>query len=136
MTKSNITRLITGLIVIFTTFQASVPAMPITDQITKTIVSATFMFIVVALTAWNQYLSVEIRNGSMWPTFIIAVLAVLGGFNDLVNAVPISPALGQWLRFGITTITAILNISSKTLWPTYESKVVEATKQDLAASKL
>lgn len=131
MTRLKLTRFLTLLILIFTTAQGSIVGMPIQSELTKTIVSAVLMFIVVALTALNQYFSVEIRNGSIWPTLIIALLAILGGLNSLIDAVPISLILGQWLRFFLTLASAILNIASKTLFPSPEGKQMDALRTDL-----
>lgn len=122
----------TFLVVTMTALQGVIPQMPVDSESTRTIISAIVMFIVVTLTAIKQYYSVEIRNGAIWPTLIVALVAVLGGANDLINVVPVNETMGQWLRFGITTMSMILAVSSKSLWPTTESKEVERVKEQLA----
>lgn len=122
----------TFLVVTMTALQGVIPQMPVDSESTRTVISAIVMFIVVALTALKQFYSVEIRNGAIWPTIIVAAVAVLGGANDLINAIHVNDTLGQWLRFGITTASMILAVSSKSLWPTTESKQVERVKEQLA----
>lgn len=131
LTRSGLTRLFTLILVVLTTLQASVPSYPISNPSTKAIIEAVFMFLVVGFTAWNQYLSVEVRNGAIWPTIIIAIIASIGGLNDLINVVPLSPVAGQWIRLAISGITTILNLASKSLWPTPEAKIIEQKKSEL-----
>jgi len=135
ITRSGVTRLFTGILVFLTTVQAAVPQMPISNESSRAIVSAILMFLVVAFTAWKQYLSVEIRNAAIWPTVIVAVIATLGGLNDLINVIPLSPTTNQWVRLIITTITMMLGIFSKSLWPTDESKAIEQTKSEIAVAQ-
>ena len=117
--KSKVTMLFTMLVLLFTTLQGLLPALPMGNT---TVLSAIIMFGVSGLTAWKQYLSIEIDNSSLWPTLIVAILATLGGLNDLVNLVHFNSVTGQWVRFGITFLTAFLNLASKILWPTAETK--------------
>lgn len=131
VSRSELTRLFTLILVILTTLQAAVPGFPIDTPSTKAIVEAVFMFLVVGLTAWKQYLSVEIRNAAIFPTLAVALIAILGGLNDLIEVVPLSHVAGQWVRLGISTLATILSLISKTLWPTQESKIIEQTKSEL-----
>lgn len=134
ISRSEITRLFTGILVFLTVVQTAVPQMPITNPNTKAIIEAIFMFLVVGFTAWKQYLSVEIRNAAIWPTVIIAFIATLGGLNDLINIIPMSEVTSQWVRLSVSTISVMLSLFSKTFWPTPESKVIEKTKAELAAT--
>lgn len=131
ISRSALTRLFTIILVVLTTLQVAVPTYPISNPNTKAIIEAVFMFLVVGFTAWNQYLSVEIRNGAIWPTVILAVIATLGGLNDLINVVPMSATTSQWVRMGVSTVTTILSLASKQLWPTQASKIIEQTKSQL-----
>lgn len=132
ISRSEVTRIFTGILVFLTTVQAVVPQMPITNPNTKAILEAIFMFLVVGFTAWKQYLSVEIRNAAIWPTIIIALIATLGGLNDLLNVIPMSDVTSQWVRLAVSTISVMLSLFSKTFWPTPESKVIEQTKAQMS----
>lgn len=131
VSRSQLTRLITLVLVFLTTWQATIPNFPIDNPNTKAIIEAVFMFVVVGLTAWMQYLSVEIRNGALFPTLAIFLIAILGGLNDLINVIPLSALASQWVRLGISSLASIFSIISKTLWPTPQSKIIEQTKSEL-----
>lgn len=120
-TRSKLAGLFTLLVVLLTTFQGLIPAMPIGNPTVLTTVSAFTMFFVSALTVWKQFLSNEIDNKAMWPTLIVAIVATVGLLNDILNVVHLSGAVGQWVRFGITAVTMMLNMASKILWPTDET---------------
>lgn len=120
--KSKWVNLFTLLVLLLTTFQGLIPAMPLGNADSISLVSGIVLFLVSALTAWKQYLSVEISNKSLTPTIIVAIIATLGGLNNLFEVVHLSNSAGQWIRFGVTLATAFLNLASKTIWPTAETK--------------
>lgn len=113
-TKAKLVSIFTIVALVLTAFQGLIPMMPLSDT---TLISAIVMFLVSGLTAWKQALSQDIANTALWPTIIVAIVATLGGLNDLFNVIPVADKTGQWIRFGITAITAILNILSNILWP-------------------
>lgn len=131
ISRSEVTRLLTVLLVVFTTIQTGIPSYPIENPTTKAIIGAVFMFLVVGLTAWKQYISVEIRNAAIWPTLIIALIATLQGLNDLIEAIPFSVNTSTWIKIGISTLAMIFSLVSKSLWPTAESKIIEQKKAEL-----
>lgn len=132
MTRSTATRWLTGIVVALSVVQPLMVSAPISSSISKAIISAILMFLVVALTAWKQALSVEISNNSLWPTIIIAIIATLGAANNLINAIPISAAFTQWAQYSITLLTALLNVMSKTFFPSPESASVEILKSQIS----
>lgn len=120
--KTKLTDIFTLLVIVLTTFQGLIPTLPVSDTSVITILSAIIMFLVASLTAWKQLLSVEIRNGGLWPTIILGLIATIGGLNDVLNVLTIGQLTGQWIRFGITASLMILNMISKILWPTPQTK--------------
>jgi hypothetical protein len=111
---------ILSIVAIFlTAFQGSISMMP-GDT---TIVSAVVMFLVTGVTAWKQAFCTEINSKALTPTIIIAIIATLGGFNELIRAIPFSEVAAQWIRLTITTLVMSLNLLSKYLWPT-DSKLL------------
>jgi hypothetical protein len=117
--KSKVTNLFTLLVLLLTTFQGLIPALPMGNTV---VISAVVMFLVSGITAWKQYLSIEINNAGLTPTLFVAIIATIGGINDLLNVFPLSNTAGQWVRFGITFLTAFINLASKLLWPTNQTK--------------
>lgn len=110
-------KLITSLVLILTALQGLIPLMPIEDGSFKVIASAAMMFLVQALTAWRQHVNSLIDVMAERFTLGMFIIAVLGGLNELFNVVPLSDVTGQWVRFGITAATAIVNLISPILWP-------------------
>jgi hypothetical protein len=117
--KNKLANVFTLLVLLLTTFQGLIPTMPITNV---TVISAVTMFLVTGLTAWKQYVSAEIDNASMQASFFMAMVATLGALLELFNVLPFNDTTAQWLRFGITLITAFINLASKILWPTEDTK--------------
>lgn len=120
--NSRVTAMFTLLVVLFTAFQGVIPAIPLSNQTAITVLSSVTMFLVSALTLWKQWLSNEINNKSLKPTLIVTIVATLGLLNDLFGVVHISGLAGQWVRFGLTFITMFLNLISKVMYPTEETK--------------
>ena len=120
LSNSKLLNLFTMLVAIFTLFQGLIPSLPIPDT---TVVSAIVMFLVLALTAWRQAFSQIINNAALWPTIIIPAIATIGGLNDLFGVFSISDIAGQWIRFSITALTAVLNLLSTTFWPIKDKKI-------------
>ena len=120
LSNPTLLNLFTMLVAIFTLFQGLIPSLPIPDT---TVVSAIVMFLVLALTAWRQAFSQIINNAALWPTIIIAAIATIGGLNDLFDVFSISDIAGQWIRFSITALTAVLNLLSTTFWPIKDKKI-------------
>ena len=119
--KKNIINLLSISAIVLTAFQAMIPTMPISNT---TVISAVVMFLVSGTTIWKQALSNEIKTNAIWPTIALAVIATLGGVNDLVKVFHLSDLTGQWIRFGITFATGTLNMLSKVLWPTPETQSI------------
>jgi hypothetical protein len=116
--KAKLVNLFTLLVLLLTTVQGLLPTMPIANPQTITIVSAVLIFLVSSLTALKQWLSVEIANNALKSTLVIAILAILGGANDLFNVIPVSQVANQWIRFTITGLMAFINLASKVMYPT------------------
>lgn len=122
MKRNKIVTLLTLVTALVTAFQGVIPALPITNTSTITLISASAVFAALLLTVWKQYLSKEIANDALMPTLFVAIIASMGGLNEWLNALHFSEAVSQWLRFGITFATLALNMVSKVLWPTAETK--------------
>lgn len=120
--NSKLTNLFTVVVLLLTTFQGVIPAMPIQNQYSITVISAVTMGLVTIFTALKQYISVEIGNKALRPTTIVLALAILGVMNDIFNVVHFSATVGQWVRFGLTLATAFINLTSKILFPTTETR--------------
>lgn len=112
----------TWAVVFLTAFQGMIPTLPVTNAAVVTLISAIVMFLVSSLTVWKQTLSKEIKTEAILPTIAVAIVATLGGLNDFLQVFHFSDIVAQWLRFSITFITMGLNLISKMLYPTSETK--------------
>lgn len=121
MKNQKLVGVFTVLGVMLATFQGLLPTIPMNTP-TLTLLSAITMYLLTGVTLWKQTLSHQIDNAAKWPTIIVAIVATVGGLNELINLVSVSESLAQWLRFAITFITMFLNLISKVLWPTMETK--------------
>lgn len=132
---SSISRLLSYLVGVVTVMQTAITAIPIED---KTVVSAVFLFLAIALTAAKQSVSVEVNwRKSKWPTIILLVIAILGAVNEagLIDIANFSAATSQWIRVGLTFIVLSLDEAVKTFFPTYEAKRIETVKSKLASEE-
>ena len=128
MKKETVLKWLTGLAVVLGSIQLLVPTMPVQDPSTLKWVSAILLFLTAGVTIWKQYLSDLISNSAATVTWVIAGLATIGALNELVDQVEINNAVAQWVRFGVTALTVVLNIYSKLLFPSQEQKAIVAAK--------
>ncbi len=122
MNNKKIAGLFFILITILTAFQGFIPSIPGINDHTITLVSAITLYLVSTLTLFRQTISDEIANAAKTATWIVVIIASIGGLNDILNIVQLSETVDQWVRFGITFTTFVLNLISKLLWPTPETK--------------
>ena len=105
-----------------TIFQGLIPIMPPMNPATVTMISAITLYAITSLTAWKQAISKEINNKALLLTFGAAIVVTIGGLNDLFPVFHFAEAVSQWLRFGISFIILGINMLSKILYPTGETK--------------
>lgn len=122
MKKTNAVGVITIVVLLLTTLQGLIPAMPLTNETIIMVLSAVLLFAVNGLTLIKNYLSNEINAGANKAAFILLVVSILGGLNDLFGVINFSDIISQWLRFGLTFLIAFLNLAAKLLFPTPETK--------------
>lgn len=124
--REKVVNWLTGIVIGLTVLQSMVPQIVslVHNELFSTILSASIMFLVSALTNWKQALSCEIDNKALWPTRIVAAIAIVGAFNQWFEVIPFSPMVAQVLRLVITFTTMCLNLISKVKWPTSDTKSI------------
>jgi predicted anti-sigma-YlaC factor YlaD len=123
--KARVINWFTGLGIVLTVIQGLMPDLgKLLPSGTTVVISAILMFLASGVTVWKQALSTEIDNKALYPTIVVAIVATLGGLNQLFDLVKIADSTGQWIRFSITAVTMILNLSAKIFYPTSETKSV------------
>ena len=115
---ANILTAIASIIAIVQTFLTTPPFS------TETVftIGAVLTYVSLLATTWKQYLSPEVASTGTKVTIAIAIAATLAGLLDLLNVTHFSDQTEQYVRWGITVASAILNILSKQIFPSSEQK--------------
>jgi|SRR5690242_620767 len=129
MNKTKIINFLGAAIIVLTAFQGFIPGMPLHNPETIKILSAITMFLVTTLTVWKTAINKLVDNTAIIPVLAMAIIATFGGINDLIGYFHIPENVGQWLRFGITAITAILDLVSKKYFPSVQAQIEKQSKQ-------
>lgn len=127
-------KIYTYLAMVAAFLQLSVPQWQLPD-ITSQVVSAALLAVVSIFTILKQRVSVEINSQSVMYTWILIGVAALGGLNEIVGIVHFS---GHWqniLRSIIASAIGILNITSKTLFPSEAGEAIQGIKDDIKQGK-
>ena len=120
--KNKWANVFTVFVLVLTVFQGLIPSMPIDNTVLLATISAITMYVVNGLTIWKNFLSNEIDNTANRPALILAIIATLSGLNDLFDVITFSDVTGQWIRFAITLLSAILTLISKLFYPTENTR--------------
>ena len=115
---ANILTAVASVIAVGQTFLTTPPFS--TETIFK--VGAVITYISLLVTIWKQYLSPDVSNAGTRFTIYLAIAASLAGAADLLNITNFSDTTEQYIRWGITVLSAILNILSKQIFPSAEQK--------------
>ena len=117
--KAKWSNILTAIVVILTTLQTFITEPPFTSS--QVFPWGGILTIAVSLlTIWKQYLSPDVSATGAKVTLVIAIIATLTGVADLVNVLPIPATTGQYIKWGVSVLVAILNVLSKTIFPSYE----------------
>lgn len=134
LTRSGWTRVLTNITYLVVFLQSVLPSFHLNDS-TATIWTVIFMTVASVATIWKQRLSVEIRDGAIWATVIVSLVALAGGVNELIPVIYLDDAQRDGARAIIVAIIGGLNLLSKSLFPTYEAKVIENTKTNVGTKE-
>jgi hypothetical protein len=75
------------------------------------------------LTAWKQYLSPDVSNKGQTVTIWIVAITTIAGLSDLIGLVHLAAKTEEFVKFTISVLVMILNILSKTIFPSFDQKV-------------
>lgn len=120
--NSSIVLILTIISAVLTVFQPLVPTLPGLSDLTLKITGASVMFLLQSVTLVKQYLSVEINNKSTQLTWAMVIVSILGFANEFVTVIPFSPFWSQLVIIVITVATGTLNLLSKIIWSTEETR--------------
>lgn len=113
--------------------QMSVPQWQLPETSSQ-VTSAILLAVISVFTILKQRSSVEVNNNATILTYILIGTAVLGGLNEVLGIVHFSGHLQNVLRSIVAAIIGLLNLASKTLFPTDAGVVIQQAKAELKES--
>lgn len=120
--KAKWANILTAIVSVVTVLQSTfLTNPPFSEQMIFTL-GTVFTFVVLSGTAWKQYLSPDVSQTAVTVTVWYAVIATAVGIADLLGAFNLSPQAVQYIKWGISVLATILNITSKQLFPSDKQK--------------
>lgn len=123
-------RLYTSIAMVAAFLQTLVATMKF-DEITTGVVSTVLLTIAAVFTLKKQRVSVEINKKAIIATWVLVGIAALGGINEILDQIVITGVWQDRLRTIIAALIGVLNIASKSWFPTEEGKIIQDVKKDL-----
>ena len=110
------TNILTAIATVVGVLQTTLTTPPFSVSVVF-IFGAVLTYSILVLTAWKQFLSNDISDTGAHVTIIIAIIATVAGLVDLIPIFKVQPLVAQWIKWGISIVVLILNVLSKTLFP-------------------
>jgi hypothetical protein len=121
--KAKLANILTIIVAVIAGAQGTFFTVPPFSEETAFIISGICTYLVMAGTIWKQHLSPEVNgDSSKKVTWVIALIATLTGLVDLLNLVDLAPKTEQWVKLAISSLVTIINIGSKTIFPSMFQK--------------
>ena len=96
--KLKLASLFTVIVTVLATAQGTFLTNPPFTENAIFVASTVITYLIMALTAWKQYLSPEISQAGIKVTLIAAIVATIAGVGDLVGIFKVSETTAQWSR--------------------------------------
>lgn len=114
--------------------QVSVPQWHLADTTTQ-LTSAILLTVVSVFTILKQRISIEVSNSANIATYFLIAIALAGGINEVLGIVHINAHTQGILRSVLASVIGLLNLASKSLFPTDAGKVIQQTKVEIKEIK-
>ncbi len=119
--KTRWANIITAIVSALVLFQGYLTTPPFTPDNIATIGSIV-AFLVLILTSLKQWLSPEVSDTAAKVTLWAVGIAFLSGILDLLDVFKLDAELDQRIRFWVSAAVMVINILSKTLFPSKEQQ--------------
>jgi len=113
---------LTTITAIVAIVQTTLTTPPFNPQ-TVAVLTAICTLVTLIGTYGKQYLSPEVSNTGQQVTLGVFSAAVLTGILDFTHVLNLSAGTANWIKWGITVATLVVNIYSKQIFPSAEQKV-------------
>lgn len=121
--KARIANIFTAIVTILPLIQGTLLTKPPFTDHAIFVLSTVFTYLVMALTAWKQYLSPDVSKTGQNVTFWVAGIATIAGLTDLVGIAHFNDKTAQYVKLCISIAVMIMNVVSKQLFPSFDQKV-------------
>lgn len=131
-TKSKIANVLTALAAVIVTVQSFLVNPPFSDHVIF-VLGAVLTYLTLVVTTFKQFFSADISDRGAYLTIGILIVSTLAGGLNLLDVFNVSPVTAQWIKWGISMLALMLNILSKTLFPSMMQKEVMTELQEIKA---
>lgn len=121
--KTRWANILTAIVTTITIIQGSLLTNPPFTEHGIFVWGTIFTYLVMALTAWKQYLSPEVSKLGQNITFWVAAIATVAGLTDLVGLFHFNENIAQYVKLCISILVTIMNVVSKQLFPSIDQKI-------------
>ena len=125
--RAKLTNILTAVATVIGILQTTLTSPPFTAAVIL-IGGVVFTYLMLLVTTWKQYVSTDITNTAAHITIGVAIAATLTGALVFLDVFHVSPANAQWIRWSVSIAVLILNVLSKTIFP---STLQQAKMKDL-----
>lgn len=99
------------------------------------IVTTVMLTVVAVYTIKKQRVSIEVNDTKAHSyTWILIIIAIGGGMNDLLGIVHFNPMIDVILKTIVSGSIGLLNVISKSLFPTMEGQILDRRENQLKVS--
>lgn len=121
--KTRWANILTAIVTTITIVQGSLLTNPPFTDEGIFVLGTIFTYLVMALTAWKQYLSPEVSKLGQNITFWVAAISTVAGLSDLVGLFHFNDHIAQYVKLCISILVTIMNVVSKQLFPSIDQKI-------------
>ena len=127
--KAKTSNIITAVTAAAAILQTLIVNPPFSDR-SVYVIGAILTYVVLVLTYVKQFLSPDVNAKAERFTIWTLVVASVAGLADLIGVFDLNEKTEAWIRWGISVVIALVNILSRTFFPSYEqNKRMEQLKQ-------
>lgn len=131
-TKSKIANALTAVAAMIVAIQSCIISPPFTTHMVF-VLGAVFTYLALAVTTFKQFFASDISDNAAYLTIGIVVVSTIAGGLNLLDVFEVKPVTAQWIKWGISMLTLMLNILSKTLFPSTMQKEVMTELKEIKA---
>ena len=131
-TKSKIANALTAVAAIIVAAQSFLVSPPFSDQLIF-VLGAVLTYLTLIVTTFKQFFAADISDNGAYLTIALLIVSTFAGGLNLLDVFEVEAVTAQWIKWGISMLALILNILSKTLFPSVMQKEVMSGLEEIKA---